>query len=42
MKKYINPEMRIFDVAEQDILTLSGLAEKGRAVEIKYDELFPQ
>lgn len=41
MKQYINPEIRIFDVAEQDVLTLSVLAENGRPVEIDYNELFP-
>ncbi len=41
MKQYINPEMRIFNVADQDVLTLSGLVGTGRAVEIGYNELFP-
>ncbi len=40
MKTYVNPEMMLIDLANEDILTLSG-GENGSSSNVKYDEFFP-
>lgn len=42
MKKYFNPEIKFFDVVDQDVLTLSTIADVGHAIEIDYSEFFPK
>ena len=41
MKHYVNPEMSVITLVNEDILTVSG-QEKGNATPVGYEELFPQ
>lgn len=38
MKAYVNPEMMLIELANEDILTISGVDTLGLADEIGYNE----
>lgn len=41
MKQYINPDINVISILDEDILTLSNHGENGSALEIDYKTFFP-